>query len=268
MEKLKLSLPTEISRAMRNRGVEVYVENFDSPSASDVLNHLRQLSALGLPGLSIAKIYTEGISNGSMSLVHIKLLLEGVRRGESVVEALAKMDVKADYTDFSPPKIATPSSWPDQFSGKRQIQHSGLATSFLDGSLLFHLITDSEHVFMSDLQFENLPSKSQLVLASIELYLRRCTPSGFQERKAWLKFLNEASEGTPFQDLIGFYGTFFETDRVDLTEKIMEARHKYLSECNLSFLSDALVFNPRTTANRFKGILADLATVGNFRCYF
>ncbi|KAJ3181878.1 hypothetical protein HDU85_003393 [Gaertneriomyces sp. JEL0708] len=168
----------EISRAMRNRGVEVYVEGLtDVP---------RLLRSAGLPGKLRVSGTEQHLTDPRRLRRLARLTVERIERGEDMREALAKSvrdvwstDVKAELQMNDGTGINTlleVGEFPHYINSRWVMEHSNLANLLLDSSVLEYLLLGGD--------FHGEFSRDKLLEAAISVFVTNSV-SNRHLRRSW-----------------------------------------------------------------------------------
>nr|KAJ3422092.1 hypothetical protein HK105_001196 [Polyrhizophydium stewartii] len=214
----------EVSRAMRNRAVEIYVDDFDTTGDTRILSTAKLMSSIGVPGSLLASELVradaeDGDSAGDgtsldtrrpISLAHV--VAEQLQRGHSFRDAvefglgphgLSDAHGMVESAADIPSVLRYPTCWPLFVSGKLSVQDSTLAILCITAaSLAVHSIaasdpasTNREAVFASPLSRLELlhprPRHADLLNAAIDAFLQAATPADAHIRSQWLAFWAE-----------------------------------------------------------------------------
>jgi midasin len=177
----------EISRAMRNRAVELYVEDFDVTSGALLLSSSKNLTSLGLPGIHLGKLVHELDHGYSYSLA--KVLVELLRLGKGWQDALAELHLKLAIPDNELLPLAA--SYPDAIPGYLFETDPLTANILCDGSLLFHFATEVAPFLFTVV--DDLPSQKRLICSSLAFMLRNSSELDISHRLSYIKFISTRS---------------------------------------------------------------------------
>ncbi|ORX44311.1 P-loop containing nucleoside triphosphate hydrolase protein, partial [Piromyces finnis] len=211
----------EISRAMRNRGVEIALidalaveENSSSSIESDkCMNMVKLFNSFGIPGQDLpnlfSKLHQDIKSKSSFNNINPyklilcgKLFIERVQRGQNYVEAaketinllyLDQLNISLDQVQIDVPvyddytSILAPLSWPYFVSGDFIKSSPSLAMVCYHGSFLYFILKcldEKKTEFFGD----NIDPKKVLD-ASFRYFVINSTLKDWTYRVEWLKYI-------------------------------------------------------------------------------
>jgi midasin len=216
----------EISRAMRNRAIELYVTDFEKTIGIDMLNSMKVLGDLGLPGTTFAKKFINLTDDEKLCSTELKMIVEKFNTGQ-------------DLDVFQEPDLdlAAPTVWPDFVSGRMLINHPEMANAMLHGSLLYHYLSEDVVKIYSERSFEHSPNRTELIRASAQKFCKQFSESNRTSLSAYIDFL---CEEFPDSVIVPIFGSM-KYDRKELWDSIHVHRESILTERNFEELSSILV---------------------------
>jgi midasin len=160
----------EISRAMRNRVVELCVTNLDSSSIASKTSGIKLVSSLCLPGNSAAESLFEKLEKGEVSIAKLKVRAANVSRGKIVHYEATSEEERTVVV-----------------RGIDMIRNSILSNVRLEGAILQRLIESGTYSWKSN--FTRTVPHVALQLAAYDILAKRSSPASVSIRQGWLKFL-------------------------------------------------------------------------------
>lgn len=180
----------EISRAMRNRAIELYVEEFELSENGSMLSNMKVLSSIGLPGITFAKDFKFYQENLNIPKIFLEVLYQGVDH-RSASESIG---ISKNYIDISPfsPVIT---SFPDSVPGNLLISNSRVANVLFDGSILFHLATGENMHFFTVANEDNVKlCRIELIYFALLLFFENSCSSDLKLRFQYLSYVMANSD--------------------------------------------------------------------------
>ncbi|KAJ1336600.1 hypothetical protein BSLG_007382 [Batrachochytrium salamandrivorans] len=230
----------EISRAMRNRSVEIYIDDFEKSVDSNVVSVTKLTSAAGFLGDALATVlartssdaigfdsFDQENTDSRTPVLDARLIVEHLQRGDTLETALMSI-LDADTASSVLKSMATyggvfPTCWPLFVSGKLTIQCSELASvaSSASAIVMYTSSLASELKFVSPVArmplLSELPSIHDLVVAALDVFIQDVSVSDLHLRKSWLSFWAEnlGSDADPmFIEALKLALFLMETDHV------------------------------------------------------
>ncbi|KAJ1343425.1 hypothetical protein BSLG_002014 [Batrachochytrium salamandrivorans] len=230
----------EISRAMRNRSVEIYIDDFEKSVDSNVVSVTKLTSAAGFLGDALATVlartssdaigfdsFDQENTDSRTPVLDARLIVEHLQRGDTLETALMSI-LDADTASSVLKSMATyggvfPTCWPLFVSGKLTIQCSELASvaSSASAIVMYTSPLASELKFVSPVArmplLSELPSIHDLVVAALDVFIQDVSVSDLHLRKSWLSFWAEnlGSDADPmFIEALKLALFLMETDHV------------------------------------------------------
>ncbi|KAJ3255785.1 hypothetical protein HK103_006043 [Boothiomyces macroporosus] len=161
----------EISRAMRNRSIELYITDFYDHAEYGQVDVMKLLTEYGLPGIYSTKAFVEAESQGLITKSQIKLAVERLRRGQAWNDVFAQSGL--EFSDISPEELLVGhNSWPLRNSGKLLAQCSNIANSLHKIGMLITQLLSEKPQFVVQNKLEYTPEKEFLVEAVCKLIYR------------------------------------------------------------------------------------------------
>jgi hypothetical protein len=208
----------EISRAMRNRLVEICVTDFDPSSVSSRTSAILVASSLGLPVNALAKGAFKKIELGEISAADLRVCAAEISRGRLT------FDLKAGF------EMQTVS----RSQGITATRNSILSNVRLEGVILHSLLNTGIYPWKSRYQQE-VPLEL-LELAAFDIFAKRNSFASESIRKGWIRFLiNSTNLISP--TVRKHFDNVGETP----SEILLEFRRSFLNEVGLSSLESELV---------------------------
>ena len=227
----------EISRAMRNRSIEIFITDYDLKSEAVLLSNVRVLSNMGLPGLNFARsLGSEQIFDFSTS----RLVAGRIKNGICWKEALLQSGIESvETSDQENMNLVT--SFPDFVSSIDSRKDSTRANVKFDGSLLLHLVTD-------DLPYHftasHRPTRNALIDEALINFFLLSSPKDFSLRIEFVEGLITQNASSKFSiDLENFVESIKSIS--SSVRRTFEIRNVSLAQiCNeiLSDVSDIVTY--------------------------
>ncbi|XJO73933.1 hypothetical protein BDV3_004832 [Batrachochytrium dendrobatidis] len=205
----------EVSRAMRNRSVEIYIDHFQTSISANTFSVAKLTSSVGFSGDALASAivqvsardshtsgYEQPSTDSRSPILNARLIVEQLQRGDSLESAVhSTLDPETAAITLQAMSALGqnyPSCWPQFVSGKLLSQHSTLASlSISAAGIIAHTsCTRRDLKFVSPtslmpVMFEK-PSRADVVAAAIDSFLQDTTFADFSTRKLWLIMWRDA----------------------------------------------------------------------------
>ncbi|KAI8894601.1 P-loop containing nucleoside triphosphate hydrolase protein [Globomyces pollinis-pini] len=227
----------EISRAMRNRSIELYICDLDADQNAKLLTSSKAFDEIGLPGSFFANMLDKRLKNcGEIPPLKIKLFLEHLRRGDHYAKSLEELDISSvSNTTFEDIQ------WRDYASGSLVSHNSQLSHGIVDVSIITRVFEESKD-WIGMNSFPIVPPAHVLLKAAVNLYINLTSGSDKHLRMACLDF-QVAKFGN---DNALEYIKVFHSDRPELLADIERIRESLLVEFGLFDYSNDLPLDIRT----------------------
>lgn len=228
----------EISRAMRNRSIELYVEDFDLSDNALLLNDMRQLALIGLPGIHFAKLFYSQSERHHFSTA--RLLVELVRKGYSLVDALPELKITGiDAENFDLQAKISPHSFPLSMV----VSSTKLSNILFDGQLLSHFSTDVDAQLFN--QNDYSATRTNLVVAALSLFFETATITDWSLRLQYVAYLIDICDDENIKRCISEYCSSLNDVRPAIYETIFVNNKQLLlkNRFDQSFAQEMVLLN-------------------------
>jgi midasin len=221
----------EISRAMRNRSIELFVEEFDLSEKAVSLNMIRTLSALGLPGMLFSKLFHHQSLRNNSSMP--KVFLELLQRGIPCIEAASEMGFSLNHSEKLLPLF---SSFSDHVDGSFLISNPTAANIVFDGSIMFHLLSDEHPYFFTDTEKQLASSSYNRLFFSLCLFFDSANLSDISIRFKYVEYISQYCYDIGTTKLIGDLISAFRLVRRETTLGTFQLKEQILLESGFDTL--------------------------------
>ena len=219
----------EVSRAMRNRAVEICITSPILNGSSNLIDNLNILTSLGICGGNIPK---PAVISSARSVVDIKVIAAKLSRGYSLPNLIAlpvPFDNCYPYTQ-----------WPDRVTGFDKIKDSLFSNTQQDASIMFHGLMNKEMILGASQSNNNLLSSNDCILdTAAERFFSSFSLADLTNRRAWVKYASQFDNQGLLARMESVYFNF--NCNRDIFNEIQGLRNKILSEMNLSNQESYLV---------------------------
>ena len=193
----------EVSRAMRNRSVELFIDDCESEACTKVLESSKLLSSAGLPVNSVANALVTSedhkeLVDARFCMIGSRIAVECLQRGFSMRKSLSTAfgDNIADIvsTSHNDTGIATPICcfWPQMVSADLYISESTLASVALSASSIVINSLTSTYTFLAPMAENALlverPEQKHLLRAATDIFIEQNSVTDISQRIKWLSF--------------------------------------------------------------------------------
>jgi hypothetical protein len=214
----------EVSRAMRNRAIEICITQPILNRDSSIVDLQRLLTSMGLPGFQPSGKLLLLLKDEALNIPSLRLMIERIYRGESFENVFeAQID-----------NISGTTSWPDKLVGNDMILNSSYAELLCSSSFLYHQIMN-ENTFLSN-EFPTPPNQ-YLKDAAAKRYFKSASIGSKIDKKAWLNFLKKHKYAE--HDTLNISGRAYMEFPID--SDLVRMRNEILSQLSLTDYTNFLV---------------------------
>jgi midasin len=224
----------EISRAMRNRAIELYVPDFEFQAHSLQSSAVKILTQIGLPGKHFANEFVHAETRHSIN--HYRIVSEKINHG--LFEG--NLDIALRY----------PTSHPDHVSGKLWKEHSSMCQVLQAGSILLHLAMNTPFDFVGVKSVDRIPKPSVLMDASVLFFFQQLNSANTTMMNSWYKFMNKYSKNQ-----LPSMSSVLDNDNPILIGKILKSRASLLEAKGMSAHDQMLPIDLKLSTIQFSDIL-------------
>jgi midasin len=219
----------EISRAMRNRAIELYIDNERNCATPYSLDSMKLLTSHGLPGPFFSSKYKDHPSVSNLSSVALKLISEKFNNGEDMPNPFM-----FETNDLL---LEVPTIWPDFISGSMLINNSLKAEILTRGSLLYFYLKNRSCKIFSEKCIGHSPEISKLIRAAAIQFTKTLSANNEEFFGAYIDFIVAEY---PMKELNHIFRAI-DHDRPALLKEINDQRRNILEKINLIDLVNVLV---------------------------
>ena len=158
----------EISRAMRNRVVEICVTNLDTSSSASKCSEIALASSIGLPGDSFT-----GNRFQEFNIAKLKIKAAKMFRGKSL-----NSENNLDQSVLGGISI---------FRSIDVCRNSTISSAQVDGLILYWLLCRGSYPWQN--QVDRAVPKADLELAACQIFIKRNSSTSTHIRRGWSKFM-------------------------------------------------------------------------------